>query len=53
VSALRAGFGSETPFPADRVPPRPEYLRELVAQMKEMQKQICAWCPNCEQHVGR
>jgi hypothetical protein len=29
----------------------PEYLRELVAQVKEMQKQTRAWCPNCEQHV--
>jgi ribosomal protein L44E len=29
----------------------PEYLRELVAQVKTMQKHTRAWCPNCEQHV--
>jgi len=29
----------------------PEYLRDLVSQVKEMQKHTRAWCPNCEQHV--
>jgi hypothetical protein len=29
----------------------PEYLRELVSQVKDIQRQTRAWCPNCEQHV--
>jgi hypothetical protein len=29
----------------------PEYLRELVAQVKTMQKETAGWCPNCERRV--
>jgi hypothetical protein len=29
----------------------PQFLRELVASVKNMQKQIVVWCPHCEQSV--
>lgn len=30
----------------------PEYLRELIASVKTLTKQVFVWCPNCREQVS-